>query len=434
MGIAGRKWSNWSGGVVCAPREIVAPKDDLGLATAVRQGTAPIRVPGAGHSFTPLNATEGTLIDLSAFQGLRSLDPDRNIAALGAATNLWAIGPLLHPHGRALKNMGDIDRQTLAGVVGTGTHGTGVTLGSLSSEVAGFRLLTANGEILPCTPTENGEIFAAGRTSMGSLGVMIEISMNVRPAYKLVERNFLLPIQELWEKLAGFVRDNRHFEFFWFPYSDVAICKTLNETSEEAPEPRSAEAMRLRGELGGGDARTFTLINELLPYAPFALPAAHRMFSGSMSGATKVRWSHEIFPSPRTVRFNEMEYAIPFEKGPDTIRMLVSEIRKRRINTGFPIEYRTVAADDIWLSPFYQRKTATIAVHQYFRVNTSRLFDMCESIFRSVEGRPHWGKRHTRTADELVDIYPKFNEFRALREKLDPDGKFLNPHLRSIFG
>jgi len=433
MGIAGRKWSNWSGGVVCAPREIVAPKDDLGLATAVRQGTAPIRVPGAGHSFTPLNATEGTLIDLSAFQGLRSLDPDRNIAALGAATNLWAIGPLLHPHGRALKNMGDIDRQTLAGVVGTGTHGTGVTLGSLSSEVAGFRLLTANGEILPCTPTENSEIFAAGRTSMGSLGVMIEISMNVRPAYKLVERNFLLPIQELWEKLAGFVRDNRHFEFFWFPYSDVAICKTLNETSEEAPEPRSAEAMRLRGELGGGDARTFTLINELLPYAPFALPAAHRMFSGSMSGATKVRWSHEIFPSPRTVRFNEMEYAIPFEKGPDTIRMLVSEIRKRRINTGFPIEYRTVAADDIWLSPF-QRKTATIAVHQYFRVNTSRLFDMCESIFRSVEGRPHWGKRHTRTADELVDIYPKFNEFRALREKLDPDGKFLNPHLRSIFG
>jgi FAD-linked oxidoreductase len=433
MGSAGRKWSNWSGGVVCTPREIVAPKDELGLATAVRQGTAPVRVPGTGHSFTPLNATTGTLIDLSAFKGLRSLDPDTNIATLGAATNLWAIGPLLHPHGRALKNMGDIDRQTLAGVVGTGTHGTGVTLGSLSSEVAGFRLLTANGEILPCTPTENAEIFTAGRTSIGSLGVMIEISMNVRPAYKLVERNFLLPVQELWEKLDGFVKDNRHFEFFWFPYSDVAICKTLNETSDAAPEPRSAEAMRQRGELGGGDARTFTLINELLPYAPFALPAAHRMFSGSMSGATKVRWSHEIFPSPRTVRFNEMEYAVPFEKGPDTIRKLVGEIRKRRINTGFPIEYRTVVADDIWLSPFYQRKTATIAVHQYFRVNTSRLFDMCESIFRSVEGRPHWGKRHTRTAEELVDIYPKFNDFRALRQKLDPNGKFLNPHLRSIF-
>jgi FAD/FMN-containing dehydrogenase len=308
-----------------------------------------------------------------------------------------------------------------------------VTLGSLSSEVAGFRLLTANGEILQCTPIENAEIFTAGRTSMGSLGVMIEIAMHVRPAYKLIERNFLLPIEELWGRLDGFVKDNRHFEFFWFPYSDVAICKTLNETSDPAPDPRPAEAMRQRGETGGGDARTFTVINEVLPYAPFALRAAHRMFSGSMSGATKVRWSHEIFPSPRTVRFNEMEYAVPFEKGPDTIRKIASEIRKRRINTGFPIEYRTVAADDIWLSPFYQRKTATIAVHQYFRVNTSRLFDMCESIFRSVEGRPHWGKRHTRTAEEFVEIYPKFDDFRALRQKLDPQGKFLNPHLRSIF-
>lgn len=433
MGNAGRKWSNWSGGVVCTPREIVAPKDELGLATAVRHGNAPVRVPGAGHSFTALNATDGTLINLSAFNGLKGVDPSRNIATLRAATNLWAIGPLLHHHGRALKNMGDIDRQTLAGVVGTGTHGTGVTLGSLSSEVAGFRLLTAQGEILSCTPTENAEIFAAGRTSMGSLGVMIDISMNVRPTYKLVERSFLLPIDELWEKLDGLVAQNRHFEFFWFPYSDVAICKSLNETSDPAPEPRSAEAMRQRGELVGGDARIFMLINELLPYTPFALRTAHRMFSGSMTGATKVRWSHELFPSPRTVRFNEMEYAVPFEKGPDTLRKIVSEVRKRRINTGFPIEYRTVASDDIWLSPFYQRTTATIAVHQYFRVYTSRLFDMCESIFRSVQGRPHWGKRHTCTAEELMEIYPKFDEFRALRERLDPGGKFLNPHLRGLF-
>ncbi|MGZ5932459.1 MAG: D-arabinono-1,4-lactone oxidase [Rhizomicrobium sp.] len=433
MAIRGRKWSNWSGGVVCTPREIIAPKDELGLAAAVRQGKAPVRVPGTGHSFTPLNATDGTLIDLAAFTGLKGFDPQTNVATLGAATRLWEIGPLLYPYDRGLKNMGDIDRQTLAGVVGTGTHGTGVTLGSLSSEVAGFRLLTANGEILHCSRSENETIFAAGRTSMGSLGVMIDIAMNVRPAYKLVEKNFLLPIAELWEKLDGFVKNNRHFEFFWFPYSDVAICKTLNESSDAAPEPRSAEAMRERGEKGGGDAQTFTLINEVLPYAPFALRAAHRLFSGSMSGASKVRWSHEIFPSPRTVRFNEMEYAIPFEKGLETIRRIVSEIRKRRINTGFPIEYRTVAPDDVWLSPFYQRKSATIAVHQYFRVNTSRLFDMCESIFQSVEGRPHWGKRHTRTAEEFVELYPKFDEFRALRQKLDPEGKFLNPHLHTIF-
>jgi FAD-linked oxidoreductase len=433
MRIVGGKWSNWSGGVVCKPREIVAPKDEVALAATVRQSKGPVRVPGTGHSFTPLNATEGTLIDLAAFNGLKHFDAATNVATLGAATKLWEIGPLLHPHGYALKNMGDIDRQTLGGVVGTGTHGTGITLGSLSSQVAGFRLLLASGEILQCSPSENSDIYTAGRTSIGSLGVMLEITMNVRPAYKLIEKNFLLPIEELWEKLDGFVRDNRHFEFFWFPYADVAICKSLNESSDPAPEPRAAEYMRERGEKGGADSRTFSMINEVLPYAPFGLRAAHRLFSGSMSGASRVRWSHEIFPSPRTVRFNEMEYAIPYEKGPDTIRKIVDEIRKRSINTGFPIEYRTVAPDDIWLSPFYQRKSATIAVHQYHRVNTARLFDMCESIFRSVQGRPHWGKRHTRTRDEFAELYPKFEDFRVLRQKLDSEGKFLNAHLRTIF-
>ena len=433
MKIVGGRWANWSGGVVCKPKEIVAPKDEVALAAAVRQGRGPVRVPGTGHSFTPLNATDGTLIDVSAFRGLKSFDPERNIATFGAATRLWEVGPQLHTLGRALLNMGDIDRQTLGGVVGTGTHGTGVALGSFSSQVAGFRLLLASGEILHCSPTENETTFAAGRTALGSLGVMIDISMQVRPAYRLVEKNFLLPIGELWERLEEFVQGNRHFEFFWFPYSDVAVCKTLNESSEPAPDPRSAEALYERGERGAFDARIFTAINEVLPFVPFALRSAHRMFSSSMSGPGRVRWSHEIFPSPRTVRFNEMEYAVPFEQGPDTIRKIAGEIRKRHINTGFPIEYRTVAPDDVWLSPFYQRKSATIAVHQYFRVNTSRLFDMCESIFRSVGGRPHWGKRHTRTREEFEGLYPKFDDFRALRRKLDPDGKFLNAHLRTIF-
>jgi FAD-linked oxidoreductase len=435
MKIVGGKWSNWSGGVVCKPRAIVAPKDEVELAAAVRTSPAPVRVPGTGHSFTPLNATDGTIIDLSAapFAGLKGFDPDSQVVTLGAATPLWEIGSLIHPFGCALKNMGDIDRQTIAGVVGTGTHGTGVTLGSLSSEVAGFRLLLASGEVIHCSPQENPEIFAAGRTSMGSLGVMIEIAMKTRPVYKLSEKNFLLPIDELWERLEDLVAKNRHFEFFWFPYTNKAVCKTLSETDAAAPDPRPAEYARARGERRDAQTGLFEWLNEILPYAPFLLGFAHGLFSGGMSEGDKVRWSHEIFPSPRTTRFNEMEYAVPFEKGPETIREIVAQIRRQRINTGFPIEYRTVAADDVWLSPFYQRKSATIAVHQYHKVDTSRLFDACEGIFRSVEGRPHWGKRHTRTRPEFAGLYPKFEDFRSLRAKLDPGMRFLNPHLRTIF-
>ncbi|HEY5339171.1 MAG TPA: D-arabinono-1,4-lactone oxidase, partial [Rhizomicrobium sp.] len=412
MKIVGGKWSNWSGGVTSKPKQVIAPKDEVALAGAIRTAIAPVRAPGTGHSFTPICASDGTIVDLAAFTGLKSADKTKLTATFFAATPLWAVSPALLKQGLALKNMGDIDRQTLGGVVGTGTHGTGRTLGSFSSAVAGFRLITASGEVLNCSPEENAEVFAAGRCSIGALGVMTEITLHVRPAYKLIEKQFLLPPTELFAKLDGFVADNQHFEFFWFPYADVAICKTLNETNDPAPEPRSAEAMYARGEKGSAEEKTFAAINKVLPYAPFLLKQTHRMFSQLMPGSAKVRWSGEIFPSPRTIRFNEMEYAVPYAKGPDAIREVVAKIRKDRINTGFPIEYRSVAADDVWISPFYQRESATIAVHQYRTVDTTPYFNACEAIFKNYEGRPHWGKRHTRTASDLATLYPEFGRFQ----------------------
>ncbi len=217
MKIVGGVWSNWSGGVSSKPRKIVAPKDEVDLAAAVRQAEDPVRTPGSGHSFTPLNASDGVLIDLASFKGLKNADAERQTATLAAATPLWQAGPLLHAHGLGLKNMGDIDRQTVAGVVGTGTHGTGRTLKSFSAEVAGFRMVLASGEVVECSPSINPDIFAAGRTSLGALGVMTEITMNVRRAYRLIEDNFLLPIDELFRRLDELVAANRHFEFFWFP-------------------------------------------------------------------------------------------------------------------------------------------------------------------------------------------------------------------------
>lgn len=430
--IAGR-WSNWSGGVVCKPRQIVAPKDEVELAAAIRQAKGVVRVPGTGHSFTPLNASDDTLIDLAAFSGVLGMDTERQVATIAAATPLWEAGPALNSLGFAFKNQGDIDRQTLGGVVSTGTHGTGPTLGSFSAEVAGFRLMLASGEVIDCTPTENPDLFEAGRVSLGLFGVMTEISMHVRPAYKLVEKNFLMSVEEVFKELPKLIESNRHFEFFWFPYADNVICKALNETDEEAPAPRTAEEMFKRGEMPGSDTRVFTWVNEVLPYAPVFLGPAHRLFSQLMPGPGRVRWSHELFPSPRVVRFNEMEYALSFERAADCMREMVEMIRKRRLNTGFPLEFRCVAADDVWLSPFYRRASATVAVHHYHRLDSARLFEPCESIFRAYDGRPHWGKKHTRSAAELDALYPKYGEFRALRRRLDPQGRFLNNYLRAIF-
>lgn len=433
MKIVGGTWSNWSGGVTCKPKEFVTPRDAVELAVTIRKCPAPVRVPGTGHSFTPLNATSGTIIDLKEFDGLLGLDAPRAIATFGGATPLWEVGPQLHAKGYALKNMGDIDRQTLGGVVGTGTHGTGAKLGSFSAEVAGFRLMLADGSLITCSPSENADVFAAGRCAFGTFGVMTEISIFVRPAYKLREEEFILPTSELFAKLDTLIADNRHFEFFWFPYADIAICKTLNETDAPAPEPRDAQTMFHRGEMSGSQAHIFSAINEALPYTPFLLGPAHRFFSRMMPSPPKVRWSYEIFPNPRPVRFNEMEYAVPRAQGAACVEDIVSTIRKQKINTGFPIEFRSVAADDVWMSPFYQRDSATIALHQYHRVDTTRLFAETEAILRRYEGRPHWGKRHTRSAAELAQIYPQYEAFCALRRKLDSQGKFLNPYLAQLF-
>jgi FAD/FMN-containing dehydrogenase len=317
--------------------------------------------------------------------------------------------------------------------VATGTHGTGRTLGSFSSDVAGFRLVLANGDVLNCTERENPEIFLAGRVALGLLGVMTEITMSVRPRYRLLEDDFFLSPEELFEKLDDLVARNRHFEFFWFPYSDIAVCKALNETDNLAPAPCDADELRRRGARYDGGSHVFAGINEVLPYLPFLLRPAHGLFSRFMPTPAKARWSHETFPSPRPVLFNEMEYAVPIARGADCIREIVAEIRRKRINTGFPIEFRTVAADDIWLSPFCRRESATIAVHQYHKVDTAPLFGACEAIFRAYEGRPHWGKRHTRSREELVQLYPAFERFCSLRRELDPKGKFLNDYLRPLF-
>ena len=433
MKIVGGIWSNWSGSVSFRPRAVVTPKDDVELAAAIRTAKGSVRVPGAGHSFTPLNATDGTLIDLKAFRGLQGFDPNRNVATISAATPLWEIGPLLHQAGYGLRNMSDIDRQTLGGAVATGTHGTGIMFGSLSADIAAFRMVLANGEVIDCSAGENGEIFAAGRVAMGMLGVMTEVSMKVCPAYKLIGKQFSHTIDALFDQLDGLVAANRHFEFFWFPYSEIAVCRSLNETEANARAPRSAEKLHARGDRSGLVDYALTATNQTLPYAPSLMRPSHRLMSALMAGGEHVRWSHEIFPSPRTVRYNEMEYAFPFEKGPQVLREIVQTIREKQIKTGFPIGYRTVAADDIWLSPFYRRDSATISVYQYHRTDAAALFEACEAVFRRHGGRPHWGKQHTRSESEMAGLYPQFEAFRVLRRKLDRGGKFLNDHLRAIF-
>lgn len=428
--------SNWSGGVRFRPAECVRPSSEGELVSVLRDASAPVRVVGAGHSFSPLVETKGTLVSLDALQGVVSVDSERLTATVRAGTKIHALGRPLLDAGVALLNQGDIDRQSIGGAVGTGTHGTGAALRCLSGELQRFRLVTAEGEVLDCSRESNPELWAAGCVSFGTLGVMSELTLNVRRAYKLRERQWLMPQEQCWRELAQHRDATRHFELFCFPHSDLVLAKSLTETDEPCAPPLSSAELQERGDSFGMEQYGFASCAELARLVPALSGAVQRFFTrvATAGSAERVGYSHEVFPSPRGVKFNEMEYAVAADDGIDCVRELAEAIRRRKVLGIYPLEVRFIRADESWLSPFYQRDSVSIAVHQYHKQSHAELFGLAEAIFARYGGRPHWGKLHGLKAAELGPLYPRFDDYRALRRRLDPKGKLLNSHLREVFG
>lgn len=437
MASAKSTWSNWSGGVTAAPAQIWRPRGEDELAALIRGFDGPIRPAGSGHSFTPLCASPGAVVSLENMSGLIGASPDRMEAELWAGTPVYAVGPLLHPFGMALSNQGDIDRQTLGGAICTGTHGTGVSLGSLSTMVTGVTLVTGAGEILALDRNNDPEFFESARLSLGALGVVTRFRLKLVPSFALNERSYAAPAEKILGDLQAMGEAHRHFEFFWFPYADQVVVKTLDVAAATPERVLDIAAMKARGERVSRDARLFGLISETVKRIPRASAYFHRLLTRQMAAGEarpgRVRWSWETFPSARTTRFNEMEYAVPGARGAEAISAIVERLRKERIATAFPFEFRFVQGDDVWLSPFHARDSVTISVHQYATMDQTRLFSACEEVFRGLGGRPHWGKQHSLAAPELAQIYPKFQDFQAARRRADPRGRMLTPYMRELF-
>jgi FAD/FMN-containing dehydrogenase len=387
-------WCNWSGSVRCAPQRRERPTSEAQLAALLRgaasQGLG-VRVAGRGHSHSPLVATDGLLLETDALTGIEACDAQAREATLRAGTQLAEIGAPLHEQGLAMENLGDVDVQALAGAISTGTHGTGCRLRNLSNQVAGLRLYTADGEPLECSTTSAPRVFEAARVALGTFGVIAAVRLRLLPAYQLHERiwreDTLPSLAALPERIAS----NRHFEFFWLPGKDRVELKTLN---------------------------------------PSRLP------SGVLADQRRERVgpAHAILPSVRDVRHVEMEYAVPAELAVACFLELRECMQRRHPDVFWPVEFRTLAADEIPLSPAYGRETVTLSLHQGAELPHRDFFADGEAIFRNFKGRPHWGKLHSRTARELRELYPRWDDFHALRRELDPRGRFLNAYLRELFG
>ncbi len=415
-------WSNWSGSVRAQPSEIYRPKTEAELAQVVTRA-AKTRVVGAGHSFMPLCETEGALVSLDALEGGVEINADKTRVWAPAGWSLAKLTDALWAQGVSLINQGDVNPQSLAGAISTGTHGTGAELGSLSTAARGFRLMLADGSVVTCSATERPDLFQAQRLSLGLLGIATRIEIDVLPAYHLEERLESHPLDavaERWDDLVA----NRHAEFFVFPYGKNAIVKTLRPVAGEGALERKNDM----------DDRAFSRVCDICAAAPFLTPILQPRIVGEGLRQRRVGPAYQIFSSDRTVKFEEMEYELPRANGWPALREVIAWVRKKRLPVAFPFEFRTVAADDIWLSPFNTGLGASISMHQYAKMPWRAIFAEAEPIFRAHGGRPHWAKRHTLTTADVHNLYPDAARFCAVRDQYDPNAKFANAHLSTLFG
>jgi FAD-linked oxidoreductase len=417
-------WTNWSGSITCHPRQIFTPATEaelVALVAGANRAGQTIRVAGTGHSFVPLCASNGLLISLDGLQGVVAVDQPSLRATVWAGTKIHQLGEPLLAAGMALENQGDIDRQAIAGAVSTGTHGTGPGIGSMSTQVAGLRIVTASGEIVECSAEHETDIFQAARLSLGTLGVISQITLRLLPAFRLHERTWVVSFEECTSNLDAHIAATRHFEFFWSPREDVCAMKALQPTAVDLPAACGLPPDAL-GRLGEDSPSS--------PPPRAQLDAASRL--GRYVKSERVDWSYRIFPSERNVKFNECEFSLPAADGPDALREIRALMLGKHRDVLWPIEYRTLGADDIDLGTAQGRATIAISVHQAAELPYQAFFADVEAIFRNHHGRPHWGKWHSHTARELRALYPHWDHFQSVRARLDPYGRFLNDYLRRL--
>lgn len=422
---------NWARNVRFHPEQFLFPKSLRELITIVKDAYKKgrsIRVIGSGHSFTPVASCADVMISLDNLQGLIKVDREKEQATIWGGTKLYHLGTLLKEHNLALPNMGDIDQQSLAGALQTATHGTGATLTCLSALVTELTLLFPHGEVLVCNRQKNAEVFRMARVALGTFGVVISATIQCVPRFHLEDRRFVIPFFDGVAKLDELAANNRHFEFFYFPYTTELAAKSLNPT--DAKKPRSRIGAFLNDHIM--ENTVYLGMCALGFRQPRLIKHLNKLSSKFAPKGSYADESFRVFPTVRKIRFTEMEYSVPRARGTACLQDIKELIEQKRLRIILPIEYRFVAKDDIPLSPFFGRDSVSISLHAYNGLDQEPLFRGAEEIFLRHSGRPHWGKIHYLTHQELKGRYSGLADFQKLRHVIDPKGILLTPYLRQL--
>jgi FAD-linked oxidoreductase len=432
----GRVWRNWAGTVVARPRDVVHPAEPAEvariLAAAARNGDR-VKPVGAGHSFTPVAATDGIQMALDRLRGLVSVDAGPSgatTATVAAGTTLHDVNAGLAERGLGLANMGDVDVQSVAGAISTGTHGTARDVASLSAQVVAITIALPDGRVVDASPAHRPDLYHAARLGLGALGVITAVTFRVEPAFVLHAVEEPATLDDALERLPDLEAED-HAEFYWLPFTGTVQLKRHTRIAGPA---RPMSRLRAWWEGDVVENAGLALVQRLTRAAPRTTPAVNRAAAALISRRDYADAAPAVFTSTRRVRFHEMEYALPREAAAPALRELRELTRRGPWRIAFPVEVRLAPADDVWLSPAYRRDTVYIAVHAYPRTEYRGWFDAVERLWIGYDGRPHWGKLHTRTAADLALLYPRMKDFLRVRDHVDPTRVMANDHLRRVLG
>ncbi|MBA2608520.1 MAG: FAD-binding protein [Actinobacteria bacterium] len=426
-------WKNWAGNQKCDPAEVAHPSTDAELAAVVKGAAARgrrVKVVGSGHSFTACALTDGVQVVLDRYNTVTAVDTENLQVTAQAGTTIADLNKLLWAYGMAMPNLGDIAYQTISGAISTATHGTGAKKTGIAAQVIALDIVSGDGSIISCSPTEEKEIFESARVGVGALGALSSVTLQCVPKFNLHAVEEPLRVDDVLANIDNHVDNNEHFEFFWVPHTGWALTKTNNETDE--PSGGQSRWQFFKDKIFMENI-LFGAVVKAGRFRPTAIPRLSRLIPSS--GRTEyVKSSYEIFASPRWVRFYEMEYAVPREHIVEAVNGVRAAVKDNGFNIGFPVEVRFTAPDDIPLSTASGRDSAYVAVHVAKGMDYEPYFRAVEDVMNKLEGRPHWGKLNFQTADVLKTRYPMWDRFQAVREKLDPAGVFRNEYTDRVLG
>ncbi|TRZ73434.1 MAG: FAD-binding protein [Actinobacteria bacterium] len=426
-------WKNWAGNERAFPIKVHEPECEtdivavVGYANALRQR---VKVVGSGHSFTAIAVAPDHLVKMTRYNKALSIDVDKLEVTVESGIVISDLNKFLANAGYAMPNLGDVTYQTISGALSTSTHGTGALRTGLAAQIAAFRIVVANGDVLSCSPTENSEIFHCGRVGLGALGILSTITLRIVPAFRLQAVEEPMRIDALLADLDRHVAENDFFEFFWIPHTGWALTKRNNVTQLPADPPSNFKTwfnkMFMENIAFGALCYVGRLFPHLIPRLSKALPSTGR--------TEYVNASHQIFASKRIVRFYEMEYSIRRDAVVEALNRVRKMVDEKGLLLNFPVEVRFTAGDDIPLSTGSGRDNAYIAVHVFKGMKYELYFREVEAIMSDYDGRPHWGKIHFKSAVELERLYPEWKRYIEVRNRLDPEGVFTNDYLRRVLG